>query len=115
MFFTNALIADYSRYVGIGFLPGKPIAHLQWNLFLRRSVMVWDWLGGNWKQFLGLIQENWGRLIHNDLVVAAGKREQLIGLLQQHCGYPRTQSEKAIDQYSIGFARMRKLRNAFLR
>lgn len=62
--------------------------------------MVWDSIAGNWKQLIGKVQEKWGKLTHDELTVAAGKREQLAGLLQKHYGYQKTQAEKELDDFS---------------
>ena len=35
-----------------------------------------DRMQGNWKQFKGKVQEQWGKLTNDDLDVIAGKREQ---------------------------------------
>ena len=66
--------------------------------------MVCDWICGNWKQLIGPMQEKWGKLTHNDLVVAAGEHEQLVELLREHYGYPKAQAESELDE----FTRIRK-------
>jgi len=62
--------------------------------------MNWDWLEGNWKQLIGRMQEKWGKLTHKDLVVAAGKRERLVGLLQVHYGYRESQAEADLEEFA---------------
>ena len=41
-----------------------------------------DTIDGNWMQFKGKVQEQWGKLTHDDLDVIAGKREQLLGKIK---------------------------------
>ena len=45
--------------------------------------MNWDQVKGNWKQLTGKVKEKWGKLTDDDLTTAAGKRDQILGLLQQ--------------------------------
>ena len=56
--------------------------------------MNWDPISGNWKQMTGKVKEKWGKLTDDDLTVAAGKRDQLAGLLQQRYGYAKDQAER---------------------
>ena len=42
-----------------------------------------DILAGNWKQFQGKMLEQWGKLTDDDLDVAAGRRDQLVGKVQE--------------------------------
>ena len=44
--------------------------------------MDWNRIEGNWKQFKGKIKEQWGNLTDDDLDQISGKREQLIGKIQ---------------------------------
>jgi uncharacterized protein YjbJ (UPF0337 family) len=66
--------------------------------------MNWDRIQGNWKQFKGKAQQQWGELTDDDLDVVEGKREELAGRLQQRYGYARDQAEREIDSWleSVG-------------
>jgi uncharacterized protein YjbJ (UPF0337 family) len=57
-----------------------------------------DILEGKWKQLRGQAKEWWGKLTDDDLDRAAGKSEQLIGLLQQKYGYTREQAEEEFNR-----------------
>jgi uncharacterized protein YjbJ (UPF0337 family) len=61
--------------------------------------MNWDRIQGNWKQFKGKAQQQWGELTDDDLDVVEGKREELAGRLQQRYGYARDQAEREIDSW----------------
>ncbi len=54
-----------------------------------------DSVEGNWKQFKGKVQEQWGKLTNDDLDVIEGRREQLLGRIQERHGITR---EVAHDQ-----------------
>jgi uncharacterized protein YjbJ (UPF0337 family) len=41
-----------------------------------------DQMKGNWKQFVGKAKEKWGKLTDDDWRVAEGKRDQLVGRIQ---------------------------------
>ena len=57
-----------------------------------------DWLEGNWKQARGKIQERWGKLTDDDLDVIAGRRDQLIGRIQELYGNTRDEVAREIDE-----------------
>ena len=59
--------------------------------------MNWDQIAGNWKQFQGHVKEKWGKLTDDDLTVIAGKKDQLLGRLQERYGYSKEQAEKEIN------------------
>jgi uncharacterized protein YjbJ (UPF0337 family) len=55
--------------------------------------MNWDQIEGNWKQIKGRAKQQWGKLTNDDLDQLAGKRDQLIGKIQERYGYQRDQAE----------------------
>jgi uncharacterized protein YjbJ (UPF0337 family) len=54
---------------------------------------------GNWKQFKGKVQEQWGKLTNDDLDVIAGNREKLAGRLQETYGIAQDEAEKQIKAF----------------
>jgi uncharacterized protein YjbJ (UPF0337 family) len=62
--------------------------------------MNWDQIAGNWKQMEGKVKEKWGKLTDDDLSVAAGKREQLVGTIQKRYGIAKDAAEKQIDEWA---------------
>ena len=54
---------------------------------------------GNWKQFKGKVKEQWARLTGGDLEIVAGKREQLLGKIQEHYGIARSEAEKQVQAF----------------
>ena len=61
--------------------------------------MNWDRIEGNWKQFKGKIQEQWGELTDDDLDKVEGKQEQLAGIIQQRYGKSKDEASKAVDDW----------------
>jgi uncharacterized protein YjbJ (UPF0337 family) len=62
--------------------------------------MNWDTLKGNWKQVKGKVKEKWGKLTDDDLTVVAGRRDQLLGKLQERYGYGKDQAERELDEFT---------------
>jgi uncharacterized protein YjbJ (UPF0337 family) len=61
--------------------------------------MNWDQLEGKWKQVKGQVKAKWGKLTDDDLDVIAGRREQLIGRLQELYGIQRDNAENQADEF----------------
>ncbi len=57
-----------------------------------------DVFEGKWKEMKGQVREWWGKLTDDDLEKAAGKADQLIGLLQQKYGYTKEQAEAEFNR-----------------
>ncbi len=72
--------------------------------------MNWDRVGGNWKQFKGKVKEQWGKLTDDDLDVIAGKRDQLIGTLQQRYGSARDALEREVKEFEERYADLEAVR-----
>jgi uncharacterized protein YjbJ (UPF0337 family) len=64
--------------------------------------MNWDQIEGKWKQFKGQAKEKWGKLTDDEIDVAAGKRDQLSGKIQEHYGYTKEQAERELDEWQQG-------------
>jgi uncharacterized protein YjbJ (UPF0337 family) len=61
--------------------------------------MNWDRIEGNWKQFKGNVKEQWGKLSDDELDVIAGKREKLIGRIQESYGITKDETEKQLSAW----------------
>jgi uncharacterized protein YjbJ (UPF0337 family) len=70
--------------------------------------MNWDQLQGMWKQSEGKVREKWGKLTDDDLNVIAGRRDQLIGRIQERYGIAREEAEKQADAFVKGLTESRK-------
>ncbi|MDI1271838.1 MAG: CsbD family protein [Polaromonas sp.] len=58
-----------------------------------------DRIEGNWTQFKGKVKEQWGKLTDDDLDIIAGKRDQLLGRIQERHGIDRDEAEKQLDAF----------------
>ncbi|HZY19432.1 MAG TPA: CsbD family protein [Ramlibacter sp.] len=54
-----------------------------------------DRIQGRWRQFRGQLREQWGRLTRDDLGIIAGRRERLLGLLQERHGIAGDGSQRS--------------------
>lgn len=64
-----------------------------------------DRIEGRYKQLLGKLREYWGRLTDDDLEVIAGRRDQLLGRIQQRDGLARDQAHKHKGWHGRGIGR----------
>jgi uncharacterized protein YjbJ (UPF0337 family) len=62
-------------------------------------IMNQDRIEGNWKQFKGKAKEQWGKLTDDDLDVIAGKRDQLLGRIQERHGVAKDEAEKQVKNW----------------
>ena len=61
--------------------------------------MNWDQISGGWKQFKGKAKEKWGKLTDDEIDVAAEKRDQLVGKVQQRYGITKEEAEKQVNEW----------------
>lgn len=62
--------------------------------------MNWDIAEGNWKQIKGKVREQWGKLTDSDLDQIAGKKDQLVGRIQERYGLTRDAAQQQADQWA---------------
>ena len=61
--------------------------------------MHWDRIKGNWREYKGKAQQQWGKLTDDDLDVVDGKREELAGKIQSRYGIAKDEAERQIDEW----------------
>ncbi len=61
--------------------------------------MNWDQIKGNWKQFSGSARKQWGKLTDDDLEVAKGERDVLVGKVQERYGIAKEEAEKQVREW----------------
>jgi uncharacterized protein YjbJ (UPF0337 family) len=82
--------------------------------------MSWDKFAGQWKEASGKAKQEWGMLTDHDLALIDGKKDQLVGKIQEKYAISKGEAEKQVDEFmsahsSIdqgGFARIMNPRNA---
>ncbi len=60
---------------------------------------AWNKVSGNWKRMKGAVKERWGKLTHNEIQEAQGRREALNGFIQSRYGIDRESADRQIDEW----------------
>lgn len=58
-----------------------------------------DILEGNWKTIKGTVRQKWGKLTDDDLDQIAGRRDELIGRIQERYGQTRDAIQQEVDDF----------------
>lgn len=61
-----------------------------------------DILEGKWNQVKGKVRQKWGELTDDDLTRIAGKRDELVGLVQERYGRSRAEAEREVNEFLSG-------------
>jgi uncharacterized protein YjbJ (UPF0337 family) len=61
--------------------------------------MNWDQMKGNWRVYKGRVKEKWGELTDDDLDRIDGKRDQLLGTLQNRYGRTKEAAEDEVRDF----------------
>lgn len=61
--------------------------------------MNWDQVKGQWLQVKGKVKEKWGKLTDDDLTLIGGKKDQLVGKLQERYGFEKEQAETELSSF----------------
>ena len=61
-----------------------------------------DRIEGSWKSIKGKVKEQWGKLTDDDLDVIGGKRDQLLGRIQQRHGLAKDEAERQVGTFERG-------------
>lgn len=67
----------------------------------KETFRTWTWnkVSGNWKRMKGSVKERWGKLTHNEVQEARGRREALNGFIQSRYGIDRESADRQIDEW----------------
>lgn len=61
--------------------------------------MNWDIAAGNWQQFKGTVRARWGKLTDENLDFIVGRRDQLLGKLQEAYGIDKADAERELEAF----------------
>jgi len=68
------------------------------------TPMNWERISGNWTQWKGRVRERWGKLSDDQLDVAAGRRDQLAGHIQEIYGLSKDETERQLRNWERNHA-----------
>jgi uncharacterized protein YjbJ (UPF0337 family) len=71
--------------------------------------MNWGQIEGKWKQASGRAREKWGKLTDDDLTTINGRRDQLVGKIQERYGLAKEAAEKQVDEFIRAFDSSKEL------
>jgi uncharacterized protein YjbJ (UPF0337 family) len=66
--------------------------------------MNWDQLKGQWQQLKGHAKSKWAKLTDDDVDNVAGKRDVLIGKIQERYGMLKEEAEKQVDGWIASYS-----------
>ena len=58
---------------------------------------------GNWTELRGRVKERWGNLTDDDLVMAEGHADALVGIIERRTGESREKIEHELDQMTCDY------------
>jgi uncharacterized protein YjbJ (UPF0337 family) len=73
--------------------------------FVKGRSMNWDRIEGNWKQLKGDIKQKWGKLTDDEFDVIAGKRDKLVGKIQERYGCSRDEADAQVKTFEDEYSR----------
>jgi uncharacterized protein YjbJ (UPF0337 family) len=59
-----------------------------------------DQFEGKWKQLKGQVKQRWGKLTDDDVTALSGKKDELVGKIQERYGITREQAETEADEWA---------------
>ena len=62
--------------------------------------MNWDQMEGKWKQLVGSAKQHWAKLTDDDLTYISGKKDELIGKIQERYGLSGEEAERQANAWS---------------
>jgi len=65
--------------------------------------MDWNQIQGQWKQLKGKAKIKWGNLTDDEIDVIEGRRDELVGKIQQRYGIAKEQAEREVDDWMKEF------------
>ncbi len=63
--------------------------------------MNWNQIEGNWKRVQGAVRDQWELLSDDRLERIAGKRDQLVGNIQESYGIEREEAERQVMAWEM--------------
>ena len=59
-----------------------------------------DIFEGKWKQMMGSAKQKWGKFTDSDWTTMTGKKDELVGKIQERYGVTRDEAQKEADAWT---------------
>jgi uncharacterized protein YjbJ (UPF0337 family) len=66
--------------------------------------LTWEDFEGTWREYRGRMRAKWRMLTDDDVVVIAGKRDQLLGRLQERYGIAQAEAAEEADAFLMALS-----------
>ena len=57
-------------------------------------------IGGKWRELKGMARQQWGKLRHDEFAEIGGKKDRLVGKLQQRSGQASDEAARRADEWA---------------
>lgn len=61
---------------------------------------IWSQISANWQQFKGQVQQQWGELTDDQLDIVQGRRDELIGMVQEQYGIAYEEAQQQVNDWA---------------
>lgn len=61
--------------------------------------MNWDVIEGKWDQVKGQLKSKWGKFTDDDVSNMSGKKDHLVGKIQERYGIMKDAAERQVDEW----------------
>jgi uncharacterized protein YjbJ (UPF0337 family) len=68
----------------------------------KGEIMNEDTLKGKWNQIKGRVRSQWGKLTDDEIDQIQGRKDILVGKLQEKYGYTHERAEQEVDHFLGG-------------
>ena len=62
-------------------------------------MLNWDTIQGQWTQLKGEVKTQWSKLTDDDLGLASGHKDKLVGRIQERYGLMKDEAERQVDAW----------------
>jgi uncharacterized protein YjbJ (UPF0337 family) len=63
------------------------------------NIMNWNQIEGRWRQVKGSVGQRWGRLTESDLEVIGGRKDVLVGKIQERYGIAKENGDRQVQTW----------------
>jgi uncharacterized protein YjbJ (UPF0337 family) len=73
--------------------------HAMSSPLIKELVMEWEVIEGNWEQYSRQVKAQWSKLTNDHVTAIAGRRDRLLGQIQESYGVMKDEAERQISAF----------------